>query len=123
MQWISVKDRLPGDCESVLVYCAEMTITSAFLIFEVKGSPICWQVNDWDESDGSIRFDDVTHWMPLPEAPKDENEMKDIPYVALDGVGSIDEALLMLDAIIKKPGTNLLPESTKSVFDEKTPID
>jgi len=71
-EWISVEDRFPPDCESVLVWCKGMTPTSAYLIYTSKNNPICYMVNDWDESDETIRIDDVTHWMPLPAAPKEE---------------------------------------------------
>jgi len=57
-EWISVKDRLPGDY-AVLVsggvaYYADgvwYTVTG----FTYPGVPIRWE---------------VTHWMPLPEPPK-----------------------------------------------------
>ena len=59
-QWISVKDRLPDEGKYVLVwesqgfaYCDEM---------------ICgiWNIG---ANNGAI----ITHWMPLPEPPKEED--------------------------------------------------
>jgi|SRR5580692_3743269 hypothetical protein len=71
MEWISVKDKFPEDCENVLIYCSGFPITGAYLIFSKQKSPICWQVNDWDESEGTLLLGDVTHWMPLPNPPKE----------------------------------------------------
>ena len=59
MEWISVKDRLPGDGE-YLVY-----------------SPAFYGVTTMVYEDGKWWFDESsptsgnTHWMPLPEPPKD----------------------------------------------------
>jgi len=76
MNWISVKDELPEDDISVLVYHAyDDHITVGF--FEKDN------VHYYIESDGSIFYmdtgweteipwaqkGDVTHWMPLPEPP------------------------------------------------------
>ena len=65
-EWISVKDRLPDDCDNVLIYAEGMCVTGAFLIYDRDKNPICWTVNDWDESDSTIRTEYVTHWMPFP---------------------------------------------------------
>ncbi|HMG14876.1 MAG TPA: DUF551 domain-containing protein [Saprospiraceae bacterium] len=78
MEWISVEDRLPENDEDVLVYHADdfhITVGS----FEKDN------VSFYIESDGSKFYTDsgweteipwaqkggVTHWMPLPESPKD----------------------------------------------------
>lgn len=71
-EWISVKDRLPDDCDSVLIYSPGFDVTGAYLIYDEKKSPICWQVNDWDETDSSLSCNDVTHWMHPPSAPARE---------------------------------------------------
>lgn len=71
MKWISITERLPPECESVLIWTKGQSPTSAYLLFTQKGEPICFQVNDWDESDSTISFKDVTYWMPLPEPPLD----------------------------------------------------
>ena len=56
--WISVKDRLPGIGELVLVYgsCGAMTVAR-----HVAG-------NEWVVPG---IFSHVTHWTPLPEPPKE----------------------------------------------------
>lgn len=60
-KWISVKERLPEEGEDVLVYLGEG-------IFE-----ICWTLKDgfWETRDSYLDTDAVTHWMPLPEPPKE----------------------------------------------------
>lgn len=82
MKWISVKESLPDDkdgcCshECVLVLSKEGSITFAQyykpnweLLFDNgdKGVYSCV---------GRVGFDreKITHWMPLPSAPKDNNE-------------------------------------------------
>lgn len=71
MSWIKCSDRLPFDCESVLIYSRGYTVISAYLVYDLKKEPIYWNVNDWDESDTTWEIDEVTHWMPLPEPPKE----------------------------------------------------
>lgn len=65
MDWISVKDRLPEPHRMVIVYVANRAgwwnIETDFL--NLNGS---WASNA--DSDWHI----VTHWMPLPEPPKEE---------------------------------------------------
>lgn len=61
--WISVEDRLPEDLRDVLVYAEHLTggvrtVERAY----------CNQYGDWQEVNGKT----VTHWMPLPEPPKEE---------------------------------------------------
>lgn len=65
VRWIPVTERLPGDFQKVLVFWREQSepmIDTAF-----------WQ-KDAKQFDGEhwVRMEDkVTHWMPLPEPPKE----------------------------------------------------
>ena len=83
-QWISVKDRLPEDDPeikkhiegdsfgllTVLVYNGVVKQTNRFFCNEPKlGLP---KTNGWEWA--SLN---VTHWMPLPEAPKEVNHESD----------------------------------------------
>ena len=61
MNWISVKERLPEDEEEVLVF-ADGKI---HLMFYRRVLAVFEECSD--ESN-------VTHWMPLPEPPKEEEK-------------------------------------------------
>ena len=65
-QWISVTERLPKEFVSVLVYMPEErplpTVHEGFLAREGV-----WYANHFDRDPMEI-----THWMPLPEPPKEE---------------------------------------------------
>ena len=59
-EWISVKDRLPEKCQCVITYrkCSD---DAAYM--------------DCESYYGEWAFDPpfkVTHWMPLPEKPKED---------------------------------------------------
>lgn len=57
-QWISVKERLPDEKQRVLVRC------------KTVGTTVGWRLwGEWmtDLGDGGS---EVTHWMPLPDAPE-----------------------------------------------------
>lgn len=54
MEWISVKDRLPGRGKNVLIY----------------GNCL------WKTERGML-MSEITHWMPLPKPPKEMNEKTD----------------------------------------------
>jgi hypothetical protein len=61
-RWISVKERLPPIIKRVLVY------TEWGRVFDAAWYGACWQ-----EKCGNylMAFDGVTHWMSLPEPPKE----------------------------------------------------
>ena len=72
-QWISVKDRLPEEDIAVLVYGQVLNDPPDVIGVRrrYKGDQE-WKYT-WESEDGFIyREDDVTHWMPLPAAPKEE---------------------------------------------------
>lgn len=69
--WISCKDKMPEDNTSVLfVYVSENGIKSVHYGYHqtVRGLG-----SSWGKISGGWRYcnDDVTHWQPLPEPPKD----------------------------------------------------
>ncbi len=66
MNWISVKERLPEDGELVLVYNARDDFLA---VLEHDSSEY---ESPWHGGDYWLDEDDVTHWMPLPELPKEE---------------------------------------------------
>ena len=71
-EWISVDERLPENYGSVLVACEGLTIGGANPIAIGSYGDGCWWLAD---ADGTMYLTKymrvvVTHWMPLPEAPK-----------------------------------------------------
>lgn len=64
-KWISVKDRLPEDGGYYLVTCEgiERYVKTAFWVITKQ----IWKL-------GYVTLPNVTHWMPLPELPKEVNE-------------------------------------------------
>lgn len=70
-EWISVKDRLPNCNGCYLVWRPRF--------YQEKGMPsICYfdGTNTWHDSYGvdftrTLASEDVSHWMPLPEPPKE----------------------------------------------------
>ena len=65
MEWISVRDRLPENDTRVLAYCKD------HCIHDMKWS---WVDNAWyDKGSASVYLEDfVTHWLPMPEPPKED---------------------------------------------------
>ena len=69
-EWISVKDRLPEDDEVVLIACK---IGKMFVGYHKHLFPGCevWRILTARDSTKKITYT-VTHWMPLPEPPKED---------------------------------------------------
>lgn len=66
-KWISVNDRLPADSKKILVVNGHGYISISAL-WRKDGSK--WT---WIDSAGHFNHvNDITHWMPLPEPPKEE---------------------------------------------------
>jgi hypothetical protein len=59
-EWISVKDRLPDDCQKVLIYTQANKIAHEMYVhfYDSRANSPIWNI--------------VTHWMPLPPPPKQE---------------------------------------------------
>jgi hypothetical protein len=62
MEWISVKDRLPDDRSEMYLVWYTKTNSWEFAFIEHDG--------EWDLPDQGWGGANVTHWMPLPEPPK-----------------------------------------------------
>lgn len=67
-KWISVKDELPDKNQDVLIYRGNY-IEDMMHVYTYLGN------NEWEDEYGYwSRTDDegITHWMPLPEPPKED---------------------------------------------------
>ena len=72
-KWISVEERLPSGangmdfCVNVVVYTQDKQVTTGWCNGEI------WYLLNWDNDFISKHPSEyVTHWMPLPEPPKEE---------------------------------------------------
>ena len=66
-RWIPVTERLPEHWTSVIVHRKDGGIFICEY-FDTSPTDECWI----DDSMNVYSFYDVTHWMPLPEPPKEE---------------------------------------------------
>ena len=62
-KWISVRDRLPEEETEVLCYLGNALWKGIVVAFRRHGD---WYFDGW-------KCPTVTHWMPLPEPPKEES--------------------------------------------------
>lgn len=67
MEWISVKDRLP-DRNGWYLVCVWEWVTISW--FDTNGKDHAW--GDFATCEASTEL--VSHWMPLPEPPKEDAE-------------------------------------------------
>ena len=68
--WISVKDRLPKKHQQVLFLYGELIMLGHL----VNRMDLGWDIKYYcfvDDNNLSYEVKDVTHWMTLPEPPKD----------------------------------------------------
>lgn len=74
-EWISVEERLPEIkrhhvSDVALVYCAKQRVTALSELEETFFGGFVFDVERFDEDEDEAL--EVTHWMPLPEPPKEE---------------------------------------------------
>ena len=73
-QWVSTKDKLPID--RAIVYCVDGYITMARIVNQcVWDDMFSWHDETMWQFDVYERqpLDFVTHWMPLPQKPKEDD--------------------------------------------------
>lgn len=84
MKWISVEERLPKDREPVL-WLHDLKLRDKYHnIFDGPKYMVGYYIeeinsvclDDFDEYDNWFKIDELTHWMPLPKPPKDNNNTK-----------------------------------------------
>ena len=67
-EWISVDDRLPDDSQDILLVVNGARVISGYYA-GYNGAHYVWKAS----RNGFVFWDDeITHWMPLPELPKEE---------------------------------------------------
>ena len=72
-EWISVKDKLPKIGDLVIGYFLYGPIPYVEQVSYIQRKNMIGEIiKEWHDSDGGTPLD-VTHWMPLPEPPN-ENE-------------------------------------------------
>jgi hypothetical protein len=73
-QWISVDERLPEDCEDVLVLCPDTGCEPAIWSAKWLAGSKTFESN----SNGWADLEDITHWMPRPAAPSQQSAQGDM---------------------------------------------
>ena len=69
-EWISVDERLPAKHKEYLVYrTTPFGELVGMAYFKLKKKRAVWY--QYDRDFGFYEIEGVTHWMPLPEAPKE----------------------------------------------------
>ena len=72
-EWISVKERLPEEDRQVLISCKNKAMfVAAFQQMYFSGE-IVWHVSGPLGANRKVATDRVTHWMPLPPPPGEED--------------------------------------------------
>jgi hypothetical protein len=68
--WISVKDRLPENEVDVLTYNGRGCSVS-----HMRRNIVDSHLSHWIQCEDNYDYDNITHWMPLPEPPRNEDEL------------------------------------------------
>lgn len=75
--WISVKDRLPTEKDGFVFNCHEINRKEVeVMVYTPKGTGSCISIDNFILDENCFLFDKyadlkVTHWMPLPQPPKE----------------------------------------------------
>lgn len=73
--WISVKDKTPGKDGNYLIFYGDSALLKAKLYEREQAVGIAYwseKRNCWWEIEMNRTTPYITHWMPLPEPPKEE---------------------------------------------------
>ncbi len=68
MKWISIKDKLPEKMHEVLV-CYTDGDDDFVLLGQINEQGF-WESTYWDDVNGCMLLEYVSHWMPFPKPPK-----------------------------------------------------
>lgn len=66
--WISVEERLPEPEKEVIILAKNKYIDIDHLTDDGEGGYYWWKSDEWI----CCEDDKITHWMPIPELPKEE---------------------------------------------------
>jgi len=67
MEWISVKDRLPENKNKCGQFVVNEYLVTDGNSYEIK----FWDGKNWINQYDTLEYQGYTHWLPLPEPPKD----------------------------------------------------
>lgn len=70
MEWISVKDRLPTHESNNDIPCLVYDKCYGVVVRPYNKYHRCWDDEDGDDYYTDAINGNITHWQPLPEAPK-----------------------------------------------------
>ncbi len=72
-EWISVDEKLPEEWEEVLAWDGE-NVRQGYYTMDIDWDDDAKQAETprWTYYDGML-WENVTHWMPLPQPPKEKN--------------------------------------------------
>lgn len=65
--WVNTKDRLPEVQKEVLIYLPEYDSVETAALFEIPSL----NLKEWAQNEDAYMLNEVSHWMPLPEPPKE----------------------------------------------------
>lgn len=69
MKWIKCSDQMPEDCQDLIAY--GLFYEDIWGVEQCRYTEGCWRIENGCCRD-NWNFEKVTHWMPLPEKPKED---------------------------------------------------
>ena len=72
-QWVDVNDRLPEDGTDKSIYCLVVSKYDGIVVRPYNQYHKCWDDEDGDDHYCEPTDGKITHWMPLPEPPENNN--------------------------------------------------
>jgi len=73
MKWIKCSKELPEPGKEILVWFDDKVAPAHLISFGREYPRLNWSIDSGDYEDW-LDLDNITHWMPLPEGPKDKDK-------------------------------------------------